>query len=477
MLIGSTFAWFTDSASTGVNKIQSGNLDIEAYYQNSKLIAETGDLTINMPPTFSRSNQVIFEQFNENQKLDGNVQIINEDKWEPGKVGARLITVKNKGNLDAKVKLDFDTVDDGLESALWFDFIMINEDNNAIGNFEKKPMSSLQTVADYTGYLPLNSNSELRFIFVYGMDESAGNEYKEKSFSAKVYINATQLNFENDSFGPDYDKNAPYAYHNVSSVQEFVEALNSDEEYTYIYLNSDTVVSPSDYLETNDRYFYFGGSNKKEVVIDGFNDNNNYSLTFNTSTVFAINPDKVNLTFKNLTINSSNSYDSQGWSAMGMHFDGKVIMENVQINNRTVILDSTCNAFFKNVKFNFTETPANFNDDAYAMWLMAGANVTLDACDMESYVSVYLNRAIKISDEDVTNPKMAFLAVSGTTFKSQKKAAVLVASTAGANIVWGSGNSISNVQQDVTNAVWVDEDRSAYDSLVTVSGCTKIIES
>ena len=29
MLVGTTFAWFTDTASTGVNKIQAGNLDIE----------------------------------------------------------------------------------------------------------------------------------------------------------------------------------------------------------------------------------------------------------------------------------------------------------------------------------------------------------------------------------------------------------------------------------------------------------------
>ena len=26
MLVGATFAWFTDTASTGVNKIQAGNL-------------------------------------------------------------------------------------------------------------------------------------------------------------------------------------------------------------------------------------------------------------------------------------------------------------------------------------------------------------------------------------------------------------------------------------------------------------------
>ena len=29
MLIGTTFAWFTDSASTAVNKIQAGTLDVQ----------------------------------------------------------------------------------------------------------------------------------------------------------------------------------------------------------------------------------------------------------------------------------------------------------------------------------------------------------------------------------------------------------------------------------------------------------------
>ncbi len=32
MLVGTTFAWFTDTASTGVNKIQAGNLDVELEY-------------------------------------------------------------------------------------------------------------------------------------------------------------------------------------------------------------------------------------------------------------------------------------------------------------------------------------------------------------------------------------------------------------------------------------------------------------
>ena len=34
MLIGATFAWFTDTASTGVNKIQAGNLDVALEMKN-----------------------------------------------------------------------------------------------------------------------------------------------------------------------------------------------------------------------------------------------------------------------------------------------------------------------------------------------------------------------------------------------------------------------------------------------------------
>ena len=32
MLVGTTFAWFTDTASSAVNKIQSGNLDVVVEY-------------------------------------------------------------------------------------------------------------------------------------------------------------------------------------------------------------------------------------------------------------------------------------------------------------------------------------------------------------------------------------------------------------------------------------------------------------
>ena len=85
-------------------------------------------------------------------------------------------------------------------------------------------------------------------------------------------------------------------------------------------------------------------------------------------------------------------------------------------------------------------------------------------------------QAIKIADQYMTDPQLTNLNVSGVTFKSDKKAAVLVTSTAGADIIWGEGNDISNVAADQTNAVWNDADRTAAYDLVTVTGCTKYQE-
>ena len=48
MLIGTTFAWFTDSVSSATNQIIAGNLDVEMYYQNSTTTdnwTKTGDDT------------------------------------------------------------------------------------------------------------------------------------------------------------------------------------------------------------------------------------------------------------------------------------------------------------------------------------------------------------------------------------------------------------------------------------------------
>ena len=88
MLIGSTFAWFTDSVTSSGNKIQAGQLGIAASYQDVDMSAGTVSYTI---PGFDRVADGTVK-FSENAtQIDQNQPIISEDFWEPGAVGAKLI--------------------------------------------------------------------------------------------------------------------------------------------------------------------------------------------------------------------------------------------------------------------------------------------------------------------------------------------------------------------------------------------------
>ena len=79
LLIGTTFAWFTDTASTGVNKIQAGKLDVELEYSTD--MADWQTVT---------SQTKLFE---------------DNILWEPGKTEVVYLRVKNNGNLALKYQM------------------------------------------------------------------------------------------------------------------------------------------------------------------------------------------------------------------------------------------------------------------------------------------------------------------------------------------------------------------------------------
>ena len=79
MLIGTTFAWFTDTASTAVNKIQAGNLDVELEYSKN---------------------------FTEWKKVNDTTKVFEDSTlWEPGRTEIVYLRVKNAGNLALKYTL------------------------------------------------------------------------------------------------------------------------------------------------------------------------------------------------------------------------------------------------------------------------------------------------------------------------------------------------------------------------------------
>ena len=234
LLAGSTFAWFTDSVTNKGNKIEAGSLKIGAYAYDLNMGGTGESFTIegvNGGETFT------FEADGQNLKEDG-TPIINETLWEPGKSSAKLLQVVNEGTLAAEIKLSFETSGE-LTNALWFDFVKV--DNGKItGKFEKRPMSTLGTFAANVELPIINKGDTLQFILVYGMYEEAGNEYKDKDFTADVTILAKQYTYEEDGFGSsDYDEAATYP---VATADNFKTALTDGG---IISMGSDISIQPS----------------------------------------------------------------------------------------------------------------------------------------------------------------------------------------------------------------------------------------
>ena len=86
MLIGTTFAWFTDTASTAVNKIQAGNLDIALEMKQGESWVSAEGKTLTFKTADNRAAESIL--------------------WEPGcRYELPALRVVNNGNLALKYKL------------------------------------------------------------------------------------------------------------------------------------------------------------------------------------------------------------------------------------------------------------------------------------------------------------------------------------------------------------------------------------
>ena len=219
LLMGATFAWFTDSVSNTGNQIQAGTLGITAMAYDVDM-ANTGSTGYQISGV--NGDKTFYFEAAGQDLGENSAAIINENLWEPGQSNAKLLSVTNSGNLAAKVKLQFTVNDDGLQNALWFDFLQVNEAGTITGSFTKRPMSELSTLANALE-ISLAAGGKVQYILVYGMNEEAGNEYQGAKFSADVTILATQDTVETDGFGrADYDEEATFP---VTDSGSFVTAL------------------------------------------------------------------------------------------------------------------------------------------------------------------------------------------------------------------------------------------------------------
>ena len=205
MLIGSTFAWFTDTASTSVNKIESGTLKVA-------LEMKDGDNWVNAEgKTLSWVQASADAAGNPTTSLVDGKDIL----WEPGcTYELQPIRVRNDGNLALKYKIEITGIvgDVGLNKVI--DWKINGED---IALTEQHLIAG--AVSD-----PL--------VITGHMQESANNDYQNLTIDGiAITVYATQDTVENDSFTNRYDENATYPMATLSKIEATMTATG--ENYTY----------------------------------------------------------------------------------------------------------------------------------------------------------------------------------------------------------------------------------------------------
>ena len=310
MLVGTTFAWFTDTASTGVNKIQAGNLDIKVEYRTT---------------------------------ADGNWQLLDNATdlfgaagtlFEPGHTRVVELRITNAGNLALKYKIGMNVVSEQPGT---------NKDGNPykLSNYLKVATTPIQSAPTGDSLTDQVAAATERLIFVKGnalawehrdfanfeldknernhvldvqpgdaqilgikvyMPESVGNEANAKtpddaaSISFGLNILATQYTTESDSFGTQYDKDATYP---VVDNEGLKNAIGSATD------GSTVVVTSGEYTLSDP-----AATSKTEipagVTIAGAGKDN---------TKLNVNNDKIakdNVTLKDMTIKGSGSQGTGG---------------------------------------------------------------------------------------------------------------------------------------------------------------------
>ena len=190
MLVGATFAWFTDTASTGVNKIQAGNLDVQLQYATAW--DENGNVT---SWADAQGRQLEFKKAAgaENETI----------LWEPGcTYELPELRVVNKGNLALKYKVAITGINGSAKLNEAIDWTINDADLSADHSLSAGATSEALTIKGH-------------------MKESAGNEYMNESIDGiAITVYATQDTVESDSFHNTYDANATYPVANVTELKE-----------------------------------------------------------------------------------------------------------------------------------------------------------------------------------------------------------------------------------------------------------------
>ena len=369
MLVGTTFAWFTDTASTGVNKIQAGNLDIEVEYRTSS--DEDWKTLDNATDLFGAEGTL----------------------FEPGHTRVVELRITNAGNLALKYKVGMNVVSEtaGTNKAgnpyKLSDYLKVATTGIQQYNPADQISSLMERLifqkGDFGMWTARNfANFELEYasngnvhalqpgaaqilgIKVY-MPETVGNEANAISAEKAAFINfglnvvATQYTTESDSYGTQYDKDATYPVI-VSNQQQANDAITNatDKKVNISIAPSQTITLDNGIANEGDKSrditFSGDGSQTVDVITNAISAEGG-QLNYQRGSSF---------TFENLTIQAGEG-----------NFDGIVCDE---VTYKNCIINGKLTLYGKATFINctFENTMAN----QYSIWTWGGTDVKFEGC-------------------------------------------------------------------------------------------------
>lgn len=403
MLLGTTYAWFTDSVTSANNIIKTGTLKIDLVH-NTK----TGDVSLKDPN-------------------NADYKIFNYENWEPGFTRVETLTIVNKGSLSLKYEMTLSTVNEvnngEYRLADVIDVYVCEGASTAhsAANLTGTAWTKLGTLADVMddskkvveGNLLAEGKTERTFTIALHMQESAGNEYQGLSLGdLAVTLLATQYTYEEDSFGKNYDENAALGtYIELEAGADLLAAMASAEEGMplSIKLNGDVEWPTDGHNGVNDV------TKASSVVIDG---QDMYKVTAVGAGVTALGDNDAPMTLKNLTVvDNSVSYKEDSWEFGYLEITG-VICKNVVFTDPIMVEGQ--GASFENCTFTgYTDKGVdddgqNYSMTMYGVWAISGTQNYRNC----TFVGT---RGMKVCDSNVSNSYAAAnvnVTVDGCTFNN-----------------------------------------------------------
>ncbi len=368
MFVGSTLAWFTDTASIGVNRIQAGTLDIEL-----------------LRGIYSSDNYM--DAPDDYQTLSDESLIPEDILWEPGYLWYDNLIVRNNGSLNAKYKVNLvatseigelaDVIDvyvsntrafvdtygtdknvrdyingeyAGGTGSPWDVFDYLNPPTK-LGTLAEVINGQVSLFGDAIGLVP--NGGENLIAIALKMQETAGNEYQGKSAgSFDIVVTATQDTAESDSYNDQYDKDASIVI--AGSQSDLNDAIVNATTPIEVVLPKGEYTLPTKDMQNKDLTFTGG--------LDTVVDLSDVALGHTQAALGAA------VSFDGVTVKFDNTEDYTGLA----HTEKVFYKDCTIIGKQTLYSD----AEFVNCTF--------VNKDDYAVWTWGAKNVTFTNCTFQS---------------------------------------------------------------------------------------------